>query len=299
MTVRFVPRRSVLYVPAARESAWRKAARLPVDAVVLDLEDATAVDSKEDARRQACVALAERQFGEREVVIRINGLDTPWGLDDLGAIASARPDAILLPKVSGREELARVQTHLDDQGVPDTVRLWAMIETPLGVLRADSIADHGARLDCLVMGTSDLAKELHARASTDRDALLTSLSLTLLAARAHGLCAIDGVHLDLNDDDGFRTACEQGLALGFDGKSLIHPRQLAVCNAIFSPSAEHIEQARRVIDAFAAAQAAGQGVAVLDGRLVENLHAAEARHLLAFDQALREREAAGERGQNE
>ncbi|MEB2311633.1 MAG: CoA ester lyase [Sorangiineae bacterium] len=279
------PRRSVLYMPGSNARAQEKAKMLPVDGLILDLEDATAPDAKEAARELVCKNAREGGYGSREVIIRVNGADTPWGAADLAAASAARPHAVLLPKVERPETVALAARALDEAGAHDTV-LWCMMETPLGVLRVESIASASPRVACLVMGTSDLSKDLHALHTRERLPMLTSLGLCLLAARAHHLSILDGVHLDLDDEAGFRAACQQGLELGFDGKTLIHPKQVAACNEVFSPAPAAIEHARRVMAAFQAAREGGAGVAVLDGKLVESLHAAEAERLVALADAL-------------
>jgi len=266
-------RRSALYMPGANARAMEKARLLACDAVILDLEDAVAPVAKAEARRQVADAIAAGGFGRREVVVRVNGADTPWGADDLAMAAASGCDAIVLPKVEAAPTIR--------PGKP----LWCMIETPLGVLRAEAIAA-AETVECLVMGTSDLTKDLRARHAADRLPMLASLSLCLLAARAHGRAILDGVHLDLSDAQGFARACVQGRELGFDGKTLIHPSQIDAANAAFGPSAEEAAQARRVLAAFEQAEREGKGVVVLDGRLVENLHVAEARRTLALAGAL-------------
>lgn len=284
------PRRSALYMPGSNRRALEKARTLPADVLILDLEDAVAPTSKDEARRQVCEFVAARAFGYREVTIRVNALDTPWGQGDVEAAVRAQPDAIILPKVGGATEALealRLVRHIEKAvGLPPgTTRLWAMIETPAGVTHvADIAAVEG--VDVLVMGTSDLVKELRCQAGPDRTPLLYALSRVVLAARLHGKDALDGVFLDLQDPDGFEASCIQGRALGFDGKTLIHPSQIEVANMVFGPAAEEVEQARRVISAWEEAVAAGQGVVVVDGRLVENLHVDEARRTLAFADAL-------------
>jgi citrate lyase subunit beta / citryl-CoA lyase len=267
------PRRSALYMPGANARAMEKARGLACDVVILDLEDAVAPAAKAEARRLVAAALAAGGFGRREVVVRVNGPQTPWGPDDLAMAEASACDAILLPKAESAPALRSAKP------------LWCMVETPLGVLRAEAIAA-AEGVECLVMGTSDLTKDLRARHAADRLPMLASLSLCLLAARAHGRAILDGVHLDLADAQGFERACVQGRELGFDGKTLIHPSQIAAANAAFGPSAGEVEQARRVVGAFEQAEREGRGVAVLDGRLVENLHVAEARRTLALAEAL-------------
>ncbi|HET6469778.1 MAG TPA: CoA ester lyase [Geminicoccaceae bacterium] len=281
------PRRSVLYMPGSNARALEKGRSLAADALIMDLEDAVAPDAKVQGRETILKALGDKAaFGRREIVVRVNGLDTPWGQADLAAMAGAGADAILLPKVESADMVRRAASVLDAAGGPADLALWCMMETPRGILHAEEIADH-PRVACLVMGTSDLTKDLQAQHTAMRLPMLPSLGLCLLAARAAGIAIVDGVHLDLNDEEGFRESCRQGRELGFDGKTLIHPRQLDAANATFGPSEEAIAQARKIIAAFEAARAEGKGVVVVDGRLVENLHVAEARRLVALDEAIR------------
>ncbi|MFY3856590.1 HpcH/HpaI aldolase/citrate lyase family protein [Achromobacter xylosoxidans] len=280
------PRRSVLYMPGANARALDKARDLDADALILDLEDAVAPDAKALARQQVVAALRAGGYGRRECVVRINALDTPWGLDDARAIARAGADAVLLPKVQSAAELDALARALDAAGAPATLPLWAMAETPLGFLRLDAIAGGHPRLATIVVGTSDLVKDLHARHTPERHETLLARSLAVLAARAHGLAVLDGVHLDLDDDAGLAAACKQGRDQGFDGKTLIHPRQIAAANAAFAPTDAELASARRRLEAWHAARAAGRGVAVVDGALVENLHAREAERLLALAAAI-------------
>ncbi|WYX18599.1 CoA ester lyase [Achromobacter xylosoxidans] len=280
------PRRSVLYIPGANARALDKARDLDADALILDLEDAVAPDAKALARQQVVAALRAGGYGRRECVVRINALDTPWGLDDARAIARAGADAVLLPKVQSAAELDALARALDAAGAPATLPLWAMAETPLGFLRLDAIAGGHPRLAAIVVGTSDLVKDLHARHTPERHETLLARSLAVLAARAHGLAVLDGVHLDLDDDAGLAAACKQGRDQGFDGKTLIHPRQIAAANAAFAPTNAELASARRRLEAWHAARAAGRGVAVVDGALVENLHAREAERLLALAAAI-------------
>lgn len=270
-------------MPGANARALDKARDLDADALILDLEDAVAPDAKALARQQVVVALRAGGYGRRECVVRINALDTPWGLDDARAIARAGADAVLLPKVQSAAELDALARALDAAGAPATLPLWAMAETPLGFLRLDAIAGGHPRLAAIVVGTSDLVKDLHARHTPERHETLLARSL---AARAHGLAVLDGVHLDLDDDAGLAAACKQGRDQGFDGKTLIHPRQIAAANAAFAPTDAELASARRRLEAWHAARAAGRGVAVVDGALVENLHAREAERLLALAAAI-------------
>lgn len=264
------PFRSVLYIPASKERALEKARSLAVDAIIFDLEDAVAVEEKAAARDMLGAALTG-DYGARFKIVRINALDTEWGVDDIAAVKGA--DAVLLPKVNGPADVDALAALVGDMPI------WAMIETPLGILNAAQIAAH-PQLAGMVMGTNDLAKDLNCRYVPDRMPLLASLQLSLLAAKAHGVVAIDGVYNAFKDEDGLRTECEQGRDMGFDGKTLIHPAQLAVANQAFAPSEAEVDLARRQIAAFEAAQAEGQGVAVVDGKIVENLHIVTARRTL-------------------
>ncbi len=280
------PRRSVLYVPGSNARALDKARSLPADGLVLDLEDGVAPSVKDQARASVLAELAKGGYGHRELVLRVNGADTPWGSADLAAAARSGAHAVLLPKVEGAEGVRAAERSLAGNGAPPGLSLWCMIETPRGVLAADSVAGASPRLACLVMGTSDLVKDLRARHTPGRLEVLASLSLAVLAARAHGLAILDGVHLDLADDAGFEAACRQGLSLGFDGKTLIHPKTIEAANRVFSPGEEEVARARRIIEAHAEATARGQGVVVVDGRLVEALHVEEARRLVELAQAV-------------
>lgn len=279
------PRRSALYVPGSNARALEKAPALAADVVILDLEDAVAPAQKEAARGHVTAALA-REGWRAERVVRVNGAGTPWGAADLAAAARSRADAVCLPKVESPEELRAAAAALAGAGAPASLALWAMIETPRGVLAAREIALASPRLACLVAGTSDLVKELRAVHTAGRLEVLTSLSLLLLAARAAGLSALDGVHLDLGDAAGFEAACRQGRDLGFDGKTVIHPGQLEAANRVFAPTGEELDAARQIVAAHAEAVADGRGVTVVDGRLVENLHVAEAQRLLALAEAI-------------
>jgi (3S)-malyl-CoA thioesterase len=276
------PFRSVLYIPASRPRAIEKAADLPTDAIIFDLEDAVSADEKANARKTLAAELSTRDFGDRTRIVRINGLETEWGRDDIAAFAGARIDALLVPKVNGPANLDAVAS------LAAKAPIWAMMETPAAMLNAASIAAH-PRLGGMVMGTNDLAKELGSRFRADRLAMQPALGLCLLAARAHGRIAIDGVYNAFKDEAGLRAECEQGRDMGFDGKTLIHPAQLEIANEVFAPSPDEVELARRQIDAFEAARVAGQAVAVVDGRIVENLHVATARRTLARATAIAER----------
>ncbi len=275
MTIR--PYRSALYIPGSKARALEKARTLPVDAILFDLEDAVAPTEKETARFTLRAALEEGGYGDRARIVRINGTDTGWSRDDLTEIANETPDGILLPKVNTPEDIEALAAKMDKlPGYADTA-IWAMIETPQGVLNAANIAA-APRMAGFVLGTNDLAKDLQAKG---RSALMTSLQLSLLAARAAGIVAIDGVYNAFKDEDGLKAECAEGRALGFDGKSLIHPAQIAIANTAFAPSEDEIDLARRQIAAFEEAEAQGQGVAVVDGQIVENLHIETARATLA------------------
>ncbi len=273
------PLRSVLYIPASKPRALDKARGLPVDAIIFDLEDAVTAEEKVSARGILAEALAQGGYGARMKIIRINALDTDWGADDARAAADMGADAILLPKVSSPADLDALAAITGD------APLWAMMETPAGMLNAAAIAGH-PRLQGLVMGTNDLAKELNTRSRADRLPLQAGLGLCLLAAKAHGLAIVDGVYNAFKDDEGLALECEQGRDMGFDGKTLIHPAQVAVTNTAYSPSDAEIDTARRQIEAFDEVEASGQGVAVVDGKIVENLHVETARKLIAQAEAI-------------
>lgn len=279
------PYRSVLYMPGSNPRALEKARSLPADALILDLEDAVAPDMKAQARDLVAGAVAEGGYGARRLIIRINGLDTRWGAEDLEAALSVRPHAILLPKVARVRDVAVVADTLSAADPNHPTRLWAMIESPQGVLNAAEIA-RAPRMAAFIMGTNDLAKELGCRNRADRLPLLGALSHSLLAARAAGILCIDGVYNAFKDDAGLRSECEQGRDMGFDGKTLIHPAQIAIANDVFAPTEGEVTEARRQVEAFDQARARGEGVAVLDGKIVENLHVETARQTLAKAQAI-------------
>jgi citrate lyase subunit beta/citryl-CoA lyase len=288
MTIR--PRRSVLYMPGANARALEKAKTLPCDAVILDLEDAVAPDAKMTARQQVMAAVTAGGFGSREVIVRINGLDTDWWLDDLRAAVGAKPDAILVPKVSSPDTLMDLAEWVVDIAADHKIRIWAMMETPLAMLRADAIAaaaaDEETRLTAFVMGTNDLAKDTRAKILPGRAAMLPWLMTCIAAARAHGLDIIDGVYNNLGDAEGFVQECAQARDMGFDGKTLIHPNQIDPCNTAFSPGADELAQAKKVIAAFDLPENRGKGVVALDGRMVERLHADMARRTVAIAEAI-------------
>lgn len=274
------PYRSVLYIPGSKARALEKARSLPTDAIIFDLEDAVAATEKAAGRSLLADALAGTDYGPRACLIRINGLDTVWGAADLEAMAAIGPEAIVLPKVNGAEDIAALARRLDVRPETAETRIWAMIETPAGVLNAAAIAA-APRMAGLVLGTNDLARELGCRFRPDRLPLLAALQTCLMAARAAGIVALDGVYNALRDDAGLRAECEQGRDMGFDGKTLIHPAQLEIANTVFAPDAEELALAERQIEAWQDAVARGEGVAVVDGRIVENLHIEIARRSLA------------------
>ena len=288
MTIR--PRRSVLYMPGSNTRAIEKARTLAVDAIILDLEDSIAPEGKAAARKQVSDAVTAGGFGPRELIVRINGLDTTWWLEDLDAAAKAKPDAVLIPKVSSPSQLEDVAERLVDISADHRIRIWAMMETPLAMLNAREIAaaadDVETRLAAFVMGTNDLAKETRAKITSGRAAMLPWLMSCVAAARAYGLDILDGVFNDLADAEGFARECAQGRDMGFDGKTLIHPNQIAACNAAFSPSEEEVAQARKIIAAFELPENRNKGVVQLDGRMVERLHADMARRTVAIAQAI-------------
>lgn len=279
------PRRSVLYMPGSNARALEKARSLPADAFIFDLEDAVLPAAKENARALVVAALQAGGYGRAECLLRVNGADTPWGDEDLAAAAVSGADGVVLPKVGCYMDVIRAIARLDAAGAPPDLAVWAMIETPAGVLAAAAIAAASPRLAGLIMGTSDLARDLHARPGRDRAPLLPALGLCVLAARAAGILILDGVHLNLADTVGFEAACRQGRDLGFDGKTLIHPSTIALANRVFTPADADSVQARRIIAAFDEAALRGEGLAVVDGRLIESLHAEEARRILALHQA--------------
>ncbi len=288
MTVR--PRRSVLYMPGANARALEKAKTLPADTLILDLEDAVAPDAKAQARVQVTDAVKAGGYGPRELVIRVNGLDTPWGVDDLKAAVAAGPDAILIPKAASGDDIARASAAMRQAGASEAMQLWAMIETPIAILRADEIAaatrHAGSRLAVLVLGLNDLIKETGATLDGERTAALYWLSAALTAARAYGLTILDGVYNNFRDMEGYARECRQGRMLGFDGKTLIHPDQIALANEVYSPPAAEVEFARKIIAAFDQPENKGKGVINLEGRMVELLHADMARRTVAIADAI-------------
>ncbi len=290
MTIR--PRRSLLYMPGSNPRALDKARSLPADGLILDMEDSVSPDAKALAREQIGAALAEGGYGSRELFVRINALDTDWGADDVAAICAFEqaPDAVLLPKIDSAEDLIAAITAFENAGCPEEVDMWMMAETPRCILNIAAIAEAHPRLKGMVMGTSDLSKDTRVRHTPDRLGFITALNLCVYAARANGLDIIDGVQLDLEDEQLLRRSCEQGRDLGFDGKSLIHPKQIEAANAVFAPDEQEVAAAREIIAGFEAAQAEGKGVVVVNGRLVENLHVEEANRQLALAKAIAELE---------
>ena len=282
------PRRSALYMPGANTRALEKAKTLAADTLLLDLEDAVAPEAKAEAREAVCAAVRAGGYGPREVIIRINGLDTEWGLDDMAAAVAAGPDGILAPKVIDGGDVDRLNDAMSRAGAPDTMGLWVMIEMPRAILNIQEIAEAvgRTRLTGFVMGTNDLAKEMRARPTQDRAAFQHSLGLAITAARAYELVALDGVFNDISDTEGLAGECEQGRTLGFDGKTLIHPSQLEPCNRIYSPDPEDVAQARDVIDAFAKPENAGKGVIKVNGKMTELLHLEEAQRLVAIQASI-------------
>jgi len=279
------PRRSVLYMPAANERALEKAQTIAADAIIFDLEDAVAPDAKPDARAKAVAAVQSGLYGNRELTIRCNGLDTEWGADDIAAAGPAAPSAVVIPKVDSVEYVQRVAALLDESGAPATVAIWPMIETPTAMFNVRSIAAH-PRVAVLVMGTNDLAKELRSPLVPGRHPLVAHLATALLAAREAGKVILDGVYNDVRNPDGFADECRQGMEMGFDGKTLIHPSQVDPANEVWAPSADDVDYAERVIAAFDEAVADGRGVVTVDGRMIENLHVDNARRVLATANAI-------------
>ncbi len=277
------PRRSVLYMPGANARALEKARSLPADSLILDLEDAVAPDSKEEARAQVCAAVDKGGYGTRELIIRVNGPDTIWGEADIAAANKAKPDAILVPKISTPQDIAAI-----DRLIAEGIDLWIMVETPMAIFNVEPIAAMAAqsKLQAMVMGTNDLIKDMQGQFTASRAPLQTALGLAVMAARAHGLAVIDGVYNDIANQEGFEAECSQGRDFGFDGKTLIHPSQLEAANQIFAPDIAVIEQARDIVKAFAAPENAGKGVLKVNGKMTELLHLEIARKTLAIADAI-------------
>jgi len=273
-------------MPGANARALEKARSMPADCLILDLEDAVAPDGKAVARERIASAVTEGGYGPRELIVRVNGLNTPWGADDVAAMAQLPIDAVLFPKVDAPDDVVEAVGALDAGGAPADLPVWIMAETARCILRIDAIAGAHDRLAAVVMGTADLAKETRVRDTADRIGFITALSLCVMAARANGLDVLDGVHFDLNDEGGLRAACTQGRDMGFDGKTLIHPKQIAAANDVFGPSEGEVENARQIVTAWGQARAEGLGVVVVNGRLVEQLHVDEAKRILALAKAI-------------
>lgn len=286
----FIALRSVLYVPGSNEKAIKKTRNLPSDAIIFDLEDAVAPSAKEHARELVCNTVSEGGFGGRQVSIRVNTLGSSWGYDDLVAVAKMGATAVLLPKVESGDMVRQAISILEGAGAPDDLAIWCMMETPRGMLHAEEIAGSSHRIRAIVMGTSDLAKDLGAAHTKERLPFLTSFGLCLLAARAADVAIIDGVHLDLQDEAGFTSACEQGFELGFDGKSLIHPKTIATANRAFAPTQSDIDMSEKIIEAHKKALERGEGVVVVDGKLIENLHVEGARRMLLLANSIKQLE---------
>ncbi|MEZ5377789.1 MAG: CoA ester lyase [Acidimicrobiales bacterium] len=279
------PRRSVLYMPAANERALEKAKTIPCDALIFDLEDAVAPDAKDAARAQAVAAAQSGEYGHREITIRCNGLDTPWGAADVAAAAQSGAAAVVIPKVGSVAYVDEISAALDAAGAPAEMKIWAMFETPTAILDARHIAAH-PRVEVIVMGTNDLYRELRAQMVTGRGPIRSHLATSILAAREAGKAILDGVYNDVRDDEGFRVEAVDGFEMGFDGKTLVHPSQVEPTNDIWAPSADEIEHARKVIAAFEAGTAEGKGVITVDGKMIENLHVEIARRSLAIADAI-------------
>ena len=276
----FRPRRSALFMPGTNARAMDKARALDADVLIFDLEDSVAADAKVGARDAIAAALQQGGYGARELVLRVNGAETAWQRDDLAFAVTQPIDGVLIPKVQGGDEVRAVAAILDGSGAKPDLKIWCMMETPLAFLHAEAIASASPRLAALVVGTEDLGKDLHTRPRPDRLPFLTALQICVMAARAYGLAPMDAVYPAFDDTDGFAASCRQGRDLGFEGRTLIHPKQIAIANDAFGPSADELAAARRIVDAFAAAKAEGKGIASLDGKMIEHLHATSAQRLL-------------------
>ncbi|MFZ2030138.1 MAG: CoA ester lyase [Vitreimonas sp.] len=282
------PRRSCLYMPGANAKALEKAKRLAADVLIFDLEDSVAPEAKEEARAQVAAAVKGGGYGKREIIVRVNGLSTPWGRDDIAAACACGPNGVLAPKIESCAQVAELDAALTAAGLPKEATLWANIETPRAILNLADIAAaaRSTRLACFVMGLNDLSKETRAQQKPGRAAFQAALSLAVVAARAEGLTAIDGVFNDIADSAGFETECRQALEFGYDGKTLIHPSQIETANTVFAPSADEVERARAIIAAFALLENAGKGVIKVDGRMTELLHLEEAKRVVAVSEAI-------------
>ena len=291
MPKKFHPRRSALYMPGSNARALEKGKTLAADGLIMDLEDAVAPDAKADARTRVCETIAQGGYGQRETIVRVNALSTPWGYQDIVCASRSGADAILLPKVESASAVRQAEEVMIEHGASEDMSIWCMVETPRGVLRAEAIAGSSPRVACFVMGTSDLTTDLHGMHTRDRIPMMTSLGICLLVARAFNLSILDGVHLDLHDEKGFNESCLQSKAMGFDGKTLIHPKTIDTANWVFGPSTDDVESSRRIIREFSAARARGEGVVVIDGRLIENLHVVEAERIVQLSERIAEMEA--------
>lgn len=290
------PRRSVLYMPGSNERALEKAKTIAADSLILDLEDAVAPDAKVEAREKVCSAVKGGGYGRRELIIRVNALETPWGAEDLVAACAARPDAILVPKVARPGDIISAAKMLKAQHAPESIKLWAMMETPMSIINVHDIAAVGTepehRLACLVMGTNDLAKESRARILANRFAVVPWLAMTIVAARAYGLEVLDGVYNNFKDENGLREECEHGRTLGMDGKTLIHPSQVGPCNEIFSPTEDEVTWSRKIMSSFELPENARRGVITVDGKMVERLHLVQAERTVAIAEAINDMQKA-------
>ena len=291
MVVSIRPRRSLLYMPGSNARAIAKGRSLGADGLILDLEDSVLPDAKNMARAQVVDALREGGYGHRELIVRVNSLNTVWGEEDIVAISTSGANAILLPKVDNAAEIQQAVKIMIASNAPDDLAIWAMMESPLGILHSEEIAFSSSRMKCLVLGTSDLARDLHCSHTIDRLPMLSSIELCILSARAAGIAVIDGVFLDLNDDEGFKYSCTQGLELGFDGKTLIHPKTIEIANSVYAPSRTELEWSHAVIKAHKRAAEKGQGVTILEGKLIENLHVRNAKRLLELNKIISKRKS--------
>jgi len=276
----------MLYMPGSNARALEKGRGLAADGLILDLEDAVAPDAKERARSQITDALNEGGYGHRELIVRVNAMDTPWGKEDIAAMATSGAHGILLTKVDSAAMVQEAEALMAASNAPDDMTIWTMMETPLGILHSEEIAFSSPRMGAFVLGTSDLAKDLHCAHTRERLPLITSLELCMLAARAAGIAVIDGVHLDLADDEGFEYSCRQGQEMGFDGKTLIHPKTIEMANNVYAPSEDDLQWSRTIIAAHGQAEKEGQGVIVVEGKLIENLHVKNAKRLVAMADAI-------------
>jgi len=285
------PRRSALYLPGNKDRALEKGKTLPADVLIFDLEDAVGPDAKAESRTRVCDAVASGGYGSREIVVRINGLGTDWHDDDLAAVAGSAADGVLVPKVETGEQVAALVAALDKFGAPESLRLWVMMETPRAFLRAEEVASASDRLAAMVIGTNDLVNDLHGLHVPGRAPVVPALSLAVLGARAAGKAVLDGVFNAISDEDGFRAEAKQGREMGFDGKTLIHPSQLGPANEVFGPSQQELDDARKIVSAYQEAEAAGQSVITVDGRMIESLHVRDAQRIIALAERISEMES--------